>query len=217
MRERQQDYALNAAAMEKTKAALDADEDGRAILAALASQPPGRAYAGRRKNWGQGLRVGSLYFYDLLTFHRVAAITPYENVSLNSDLVWHLDDRNPGHYNLFNVRDVVAPPSFAMPSFLRPINKTPRYVLYRADTSGYTESATVTAASSVGSQSALFSRNVGCLAGPGAAAGRFVRYHYPAGSGLASDTADAASPSRAPLRSNGDSSSAWFEGRHRAW
>ena len=98
MRERQQDYALNAAAMEKTKAALDADEDGRAILAALASQPPARAYAGRRKNWGQGLRVGSLYFYDLLTFHRVAAITPYENVSLNSDLVWHLDDRNPGHY-----------------------------------------------------------------------------------------------------------------------
>ena len=35
--------------------------------------------------------------------------------------------------------------------------------------------------------------------------------------GLASDTADAASPSRAPLWSNGDSSSAWFEGRHGAW
>ncbi len=180
MRERQQDYALNAERMEQTKAALDADEDARAILSALAAQPPGRASAGRRKNWGEGMRLGNLYFYDLLTFHRVAAITPYGNVSLNSDLVWHLDDRNPAHYNLFDVKYVVAPSRLAMPEFLHRIKETPRYILYRAPTSGYAQFAAVTAINSLSSQSTLFLQNRDWLQSADPAAGRFVRYEFPA-------------------------------------
>ena len=38
------------------------------------------------------------------------AISPYESFSLNSDLIWHLDERNPAHYNLFNVKYVIAKP-----------------------------------------------------------------------------------------------------------
>ena len=51
MRERQKDYALNAWWMERTRKALDTDEDAHTILSTLAALPPSRTYAGRRRPW----------------------------------------------------------------------------------------------------------------------------------------------------------------------
>ncbi len=194
MLERQQDYALNTEKMELTKATLDADEDARSILSALAAQLPGRASAGRRKNWGEKMSIGNLYFYDLLTFHRFPAITPYGNASLNSDLVWYLDDQNPAHYDLFNIKYVVAPRSLATPSFLRPIKETSRYTLYQAETGGYARFVSVSRRINISSQSSLFAQNQSWLSSADPAEGRFIRYDYPAGKGASGDSATPGCP-----------------------
>ena len=182
IRERHTLYAVNGKWKENAWKALHADEDARAILSALRDLPPGRTYAGRRNNWGKSVRLGALHFFDLLTFHQVVAISPYESFSLNADLIWHFDDQNPAHYNLFNVRYVVAPSGLTMPTFLRRIKETSRYILYEAETSGYAQFAAVSGINRIGSQSTLFSRNQSWMLGTDPAAGRFIRYEYPAGS-----------------------------------
>lgn len=181
LRERQGFYSLNTQWMERTKKALDADQDARIILSALMEQSPGRTYAGRRDNWGKGMKLGDLHFFDLLTFNQIVAITPYESYSLNADLIWHLDDRNPSHYDLFNVRYVVAPSGQPMPAFLRPIKEASRYILYRTETTGYAQFAALTATKSMGSQSSLLAQNKSWLLSPDASSGRFIRYEYPVG------------------------------------
>lgn len=191
LRERQAYYAVNTQWMERARQALDADQEARTILSALQELPPGRTYAGRRDNWGKRMRVGDLHFFDLLTFHQTVAISPYESFSLNADLIWHLDDRNPAHYNLFNVKYIVAPRDLAMPAFLGRIKETPRYALYRAETSGYAQFATITTLKRIDSQSSLFSQNRSWLSSADPAAGRFVRYEYPARKGTSGDGADA--------------------------
>lgn len=184
LRERQQHYALNAQWMERTKKALDADEDARAILSALTELPPGRTYAGLKANWGKNLSFGDLRFHNLLAFHRIVAVSPlYQGLSLNSDLIWHFDDRNLAHYKLFNVRYVVAPRHLAMPAWLRRVKETPRYILYRMETGGYAEFAAAATVESIKTQSSLFFRNRDWLLSADPAAGRFIRYDYPVGKG----------------------------------
>jgi hypothetical protein len=176
-------YATNAQWMERTKRALDSDGDARTIIAALRELPPARTHAGLRANWGGDppMKVGDLRFYDLLTFHRiVAASPPYQSISLTADLIWHFDDQNPVHYDLFDARYVVAPSSRAMAGFLRPVTTTRRYTLYRAETTGYARFAALTRLDSVARQSRLFLQNRDWLVSGEPAAGRFIRYEYPA-------------------------------------
>src|SRR5206468_479431 len=90
---------------------------------------------------------------------------------------------NPAHYNLFNVRYVVAPHGLAMPAFLRRIKETPRYSLYQAETSGYAQFAALNGTNSISSQSSLFSQNRNWLLSTEPAAGRFIRYDSPADRG----------------------------------
>jgi len=191
MLERHRDWALNRQWMARTHKALDADDDARTILAALGELPPGRTYAGRRNNWGKEMRLGDLHFFDLLTFRQIVAITPYESFSLNADLIWHFDDRVPAHYELFNVRYVVAPTGATMPAFLRRLKQTPRYTLYRAETGGYAQFAGLTTLRRIDSQSSLFSQNRSWLSSTDPAAGRFVRYEYPVRKGQSANGADA--------------------------
>lgn len=183
LRERWGYYALNTQWMNRTKQALDTDQDARAILAALAELPPGRTYAGLPNNWGREMKLGDLHFYDLLTFHRIVATSPqHASFSLNADLVWDFDDRNPAHYDLFNLKYVVAPSDLAMSPFLRRIKETPRYVLYQAETSGTARFADISGLKDVSSQSSLLSENRSWLVSPNPGAGRFIRYDYPPGS-----------------------------------
>lgn len=183
LRERWEFYALNTQWMERTKQALDTDQDARAILAALTDLPPGRTYAGLPNNWGQGMKLGDLHLYDLLTFYRIVATSPqHASFSLNADLVWDFDDRRPAHYNLFNVKYLVAPRDLAMPAFLRRIKETPRYILYQAETSGYAQFASITGLKRIGAQSGLLAENRSWLASADPGAERFIRYDYPPGS-----------------------------------
>jgi len=178
--ERQAYYALNAGWMERAEKALDADPDARTMLAALKGLPPGRAYVGLRSDWGKDLMFGDLHFYDLLTFNRVQAVVPpYGSTSLGAEMLWYFDYRDPAHYDLFNVRYLVAPRGLEVPGFLQPIKETPRYILYQTRTGGYARFAAVGRRVSVGSQSALLAENLSWLRGPDLAAGRVTRYDYP--------------------------------------
>ena len=146
LRERRSYYADNTTWMEQTADAIDADADARTILATLAEQPPGRTYAGLRDNFGEELNFGvpfrSVRFSDLLTFYQVPSVSaPYQSMPITANLAWHFDDQNAAHYDVFNVRYLVAPGTFKAPPFLRVIKRTPRYTLYGAQTSGYAEFA----------------------------------------------------------------------------
>jgi Bacterial membrane protein YfhO len=175
---------LNTRWIERTRKALNDDENSRAILATLRQMPPGRTHAGLRVNWGKTLAFGDLRFSDLLTFNRIGAISPpYSGISLNADLIWHFDDRNPEHYKLFNVKYLVAPRSLQVPSFLRPIKETPRYILYESQAAGYADFVAVAGRRNPPSQRALFFQNRDWFQGPDSGAERFVRYEYPARDG----------------------------------
>lgn len=181
--ERRDYYGLNEQWMERTETALDADADARAVLDTLAQQPPGRTYAGLREGWGNEMKFGDLRFTDLLTFNQVPAVSPpYQGLSLNAELMWHFDDTNPAHYGLFNVKYVIAPAAQAMPDFLAVIKETPRYTLYRADTTGYATFAAVLDRRDAGSQTDLFFANRDWFLGADPAARRFIRWDYPADS-----------------------------------
>ena len=179
IKERQRDCTLNKQWMERTREALETDQDAQTILLTLKKLPPGRAYAGLREKWGKQLNIGDLYFYNLLTFHRIdAVLPPYQSLSLSSDLIWHFDDQNPNHYNLFNVRYVVAPKNLEMPGFLRLIKETFRYKLYQVETSGYAQFATLSRMMRLDSQSSLISENRSWLLSGEPGVGRFVRFEY---------------------------------------
>jgi hypothetical protein len=200
LRERQNYYLLNTQWIERNRKALAADEDADAILATLKEMPPGRAHAGLRANWGKTLTYGDVKFYDLLTFHRLMPVSPpYSSVSLNADLLWHFDDHNPAHYNLFNVKYLVAPRLLPMASFLRPIKETRRYTLYRADTDGYAGYVVISGRRAPSSQSNLFFQNRDWLRSIEPGAGRFLRYAYPPGRGADAAATQPAGANGAPL------------------
>jgi hypothetical protein len=180
LRERQNFYSFNTQWIERTRKALAADEDANAIITTLKELPPGRAHAGLRANWGNALVFGDLKFSDLLTFHRLMpASAPYSSMSLNADLLWHFDDRNAAHYNLFNIKYLIAPRSLPVVSFLRPIKETRRYTLYRTETDGYAGYVTVSGRRRPSSQSNLFFQNRDWIQSIDPGAGRFFRYDYP--------------------------------------
>lgn len=182
LRERQAFCVQNTEWMKQTRDSLGADHDARGILSALRDLAPGRTYAGLPANWGKNLRFGSVYFFNLLTFHRIVAVSPpYQGLSLNSDLIWHFDDTKPAHYTWFNVRYVVAPSGMPVPAFLRRLKWTSRYALYVAETSGYADFATVVGEMKLSSRASLLSQNRNWLLSAEPAASRFVRYDYPAG------------------------------------
>ncbi|HEX2386242.1 MAG TPA: hypothetical protein VHL99_06750, partial [Candidatus Binatia bacterium] len=180
LRERRDFYSLNRQWIERTRRALADDEDGRSILATLKELPSGRVYAGLRANWGKELAFGDVHFYDLLTFNRLPALSPpYSDMSLNADLIWHFDDRNIAHYDLFDVKYVIAPRRWPPAEFLTALKQTPRYTLYRAEASGYADFVEITARRSPVSQAALFYQNLDWFKGSGPAEKRVLRYDYP--------------------------------------
>jgi hypothetical protein len=182
LRERRTYYSANAQAMERSWRAVAGDADAETILAALRALPPGRTHAGLQANWGGELRIADLRFYNLLTFHRIESTSPpFWSVSLNADLMWHFDDHNPVHYELFGVKYLVAPRGWAAPDFVRPLRITPRYVLYEAPARGYAGFAAVTERASPSSQASLFQRNLAWFVSEKPAAGQFVRYDFPPG------------------------------------
>jgi hypothetical protein len=187
MNERRDFYQQNTEWLQQTHDALASDADAHTILASLAQQPPGRAYAGMRDNWGQNLNFGltfnSVRFRDLFPFYGIPALSPpYQELTLNSSVQFFFNYQSAAQYDLFNVKYVIAPAAQPMPAFLTPITTTSRYILYRAPTSGYSEFAASTVPGSASSKYDLLYKNRDWLASDGPAARRFIRWDYPADS-----------------------------------
>ena len=185
MVERAQFYSLNTRWMGQTMDAISADADARTIVAAIRDQPAGRVFAGLRST-GFGARgmdfaipFNSVRFSDLLIFEMIPVVaSPYSSASLNADLFWDFDSNKPEDFQLFDIRYVVAPSDAVMPAFLRPILRTPRYVLFAAPTTGYATYAEIVDRRAVASQTALFAVNRPWFDGSDVAA-RFHRFDYP--------------------------------------
>ena len=176
-------YADNAVWMRTTQAAIDADSDAQTVLGALAGQSAGRAYAGLRNNWGDGLDFGipfrSARLYNMLTFDRIDAVAPpYRGASLNSDLLFDFNDLDPADYRLFDVEYVIAPPSVRLAAGLMPIVATTKYVLYRAPGGGYAEYAAISRSEAAATQTDWFERARAWLRGGSATTWEFARYSY---------------------------------------
>jgi hypothetical protein len=176
-------YADNATWMRVTQAALAADTDAKTVLDALATQSPGRAYAGLRGNWGDALDFGipfrSVRLYNMLIFDRVDAVAPpYRGASINSDLLFDFNDQDAAAYRLFDVEYVIAPPSVRLAPGVVPIVSTAKYVLYRAPGGGYAEYAAVSRSETASSQLDLFERARAWLRGGAATSWQFARYAY---------------------------------------
>jgi hypothetical protein len=186
MREHADYYASNATWIQQTTAAIERDADAKTIFDTLAALPPGRVYAGQRKDWGDQLDFGlpfrSVRMRDLVTFRGIPSwAVPYQGPSLNSDLVFDFDPTNPAHYAVFGVTYVIAPSTRQLPDFLRPLRRTPLYTLYSAPASAAARYATVADTVRVPSPAELLPVMRGWLLGPLPAAGAVLRIDFPAG------------------------------------
>lgn len=133
-------YAATDARWIREQRQADADEDGqdaRQALDLVAAQPPGRAYAGLPATWGGSYRVGQAHLFDDLAARRLDTLGFLYQIAFVPDVQMFFDDTNPIHYNLFNVRYVVAPDDFRSPGFLRPLGRFGRHTVYVAETTGY--------------------------------------------------------------------------------
>jgi len=108
------------------------------LLWNLAAQTPGRVYAGRGANWGNTYRIGGVPVYALLTLKGLDNLGYlYHALSLNADVDGYMDEAKQAHYNLFNVRFVVAPAGRAFPDFVRLLETHGSHRLYAVETRGY--------------------------------------------------------------------------------
>ena len=129
----------NAAWMAESAAAYAAEErDLTALEEAIAAAPPGRVYAGLPAKWGGTTRSAR------------SPCTPcsrgpgwmslgylYLPLSLNSDVQYLFHDGRQEQYNLFNIRYVVTPTDWTVPSFYKTLGDFGRHRLYQVETTGY--------------------------------------------------------------------------------
>ncbi|TEU19093.1 MAG: hypothetical protein E3J21_04590 [Anaerolineales bacterium] len=138
-RERADYLGQNARWMAESQSAFAAEaQDIEALTETLWQLPPGRVYAGLAGRWGKDYKVGAVPIYALLQrdgFDMLGYL--YHALSLNADIQVLFDESRPEHYNLFNVRYVVAPAERTWPDFVRPVGDFGRHRLYRVATSGY--------------------------------------------------------------------------------
>jgi hypothetical protein len=183
--ERDADYRQNAAWMAETRSAIDRDADARAVFETLAALPPGRVYAGQKRDWSEQLDFGipftSVRLYNLFADRRIASFAPpYQGGSLNSDLLFDFDPLNKAHYAVFGVTYLIAPSTRQLPDFLVPLRRTPLYTLYAAPASAAARYAAVADAVAVATQPELQSVMRGWLLGPLPAEGKVLQIEYPA-------------------------------------
>jgi hypothetical protein len=182
--ERMAVYSDNTLFQQRSMDALQSDSDAHAILATLLTLPPGRVYAGLPSTYGnsEAMSFGDVHFYNLLLFYGIESLAPpIQSMSLNSDYIWDFDDQNQGDFDLWNVRYMIAPTGMAVADFLTPIQRTSRYTLYQAPTTGYAEYVAITSRQAVPTQAALFSINLAWERTHTLPGERlFIRYDYPA-------------------------------------
>jgi hypothetical protein len=138
-RERADYLGQNARWMRESQAAIAAEAgEFEALVDKQWELPSGRVYAGLAGTWGRDYKIGAVPVYALLQrdgFDMLGYL--YHALSLNADVQVLFDESRPEHYNLFNVRYVVAPAEHTLPDFVRPVGDFGRHRLYQVATSGY--------------------------------------------------------------------------------
>jgi hypothetical protein len=182
--ERADFYVANRSLMKTAYDAVQSDHDGQAILDTLRSLPSARVFAGLPATYGASpaMRYGDLRFYNLLTFGGFDGFAPpNQSLSLNADFIWDFREAELEDYELYNARYMVAPTGMAVAPFLSPIQRTDRYTLYQAPTSGYAQFVAIGSRIAVPTQRALFESNLAWERRHVSGTPRsFIRYDYPA-------------------------------------
>ena len=116
--------------------------DVTALFDELKRLPEGRVYSGKfvynEPHWGSNYRSAcTLVQARALAegLDTVAAI--FHRYSLTSDVFESFDETRLEHYNLFNVRYVIAPEGQIFPDFVKPVQQFGNHVLYQVATTGY--------------------------------------------------------------------------------
>ena len=107
------------------------EQDIAVLLETLRRAPLGRVYAGRGGNWGKEYTVGAVPVYALLNGAGLDSLGYlYHALSFNADVQVLFDETRPEHYDLFNVRYVVAPAERTFADFVHPVGDFGRHRLY---------------------------------------------------------------------------------------
>jgi hypothetical protein len=165
--------------------------DLRVLIDDIKTLGGGRAYAGGRWAWGQDYRVGYVPVNTILSNEDIDAVGLKLRVSsLMTDIEMIFDEKNPAHYDLFNVRFLLLPGDMSPPVKAALIAQQGRHKLWRVDTSGYLEVVDTTWPPIVEDRTNVASRNVGFLASD-----QLAHQQYPT---VAYDGGDAAGPTLPP-------------------
>ena len=109
-----------------------------ADFAALDRTVPGRGYAGTSWDWGRQFKLGGTAVYHRWSGHDLPAISyMYHTMGLASDLEPDFDPSLRDHYELFNVRYLLADDARRLPPFARRRSAAPEIVAAVVDTEGY--------------------------------------------------------------------------------
>ena len=115
------------------------DELG-SLLETLEGLPSGRVFAGAPggEHWGDQYRVGPTPVYHLLGAEGLDVMSySFHTYSLPSYVLMNFDETRLDHYNIFNVRYVVAPNYWERPPFAKLVQRYGRHNLYLVETTGY--------------------------------------------------------------------------------
>lgn len=178
---------LNTTWMVQTRDNIERDDELRGILAELAGRP-GRVFAGLRTTWGDRLGFGlpfrSVRVYQYLLDRQFRTVAPpFGGATLNSDVQFDFNENDPGHYDLFDVRWVIAPRDQPMPNILRLSRATSRYALYSAPSGGHASYVAISSRVAVANVATLLANNRAFMAGPGPSTRQYLRYDYPTPAG----------------------------------
>ena len=98
----------------------------------------GRGYAGTSWDWGRQFKLGGTNVYHRWSGHDLPAISyMYHTMGLASDLEPGFDPTRRDHYELFNVRYLLADDAQRLPPFARRRPDGPGFVAALVDTEGY--------------------------------------------------------------------------------
>jgi len=112
--------------------------DVEKLLTVLKKSEPGRVFTGRGGGWGKKLQIAeTTYFMHLSTYGIPVILWLPETWSPNSDIEQFFVEENHDHYDLMNIKYIVAPKDVSPQPFWALKDETPSWNLYTSTTSGY--------------------------------------------------------------------------------
>ena len=139
--ERRTYLAQNATKIEQSRESLNAERHQLVdLVETVRKLPPGRVFAGAAGGdyWGDGYLVGSTPVNHLLGAEGLDMMSySFHTYSLPSYVLTKFDETRWEHYDVFNVRYVVAPDYWESPPFVQLLQKFGRHNLYTVETAGY--------------------------------------------------------------------------------